>query len=585
MAGTKRLSVSTRDAAQTGSKKARQNLKQSATTPRAGRHGSVSDELESEYGISDGEDGSDDAQIELDDARNALKNLQAAIEKAEKSDTFAKEMEKKVRLDERRLRGIVKKEEEKWYVCVYHDLERQSKKEPLPDRNNDEEIFRSRFSSLIKAALSARTNKAETTSSFKQPLQIATSDVMLAAGDHPLYHKTQELLESSRALINGVDSISTHTSEAELPHNPKEGLEKDVAEARRIIAHGAEATAMAVEKLLVSERNGARRESQERLQAGEGQEAFQKDNNLQAMFEMGREELNESTEDLQAQGWGLVAHHLERGMREFVKALPQHVPRDAKTSILAYFDFLPTQKLKSQFEVVDLISSRLNDAHAPSLGIELAREADQVFLEQMGALKYVEELQKKKQSDVMRFLLRVRCWELRQLNVIHRASRPSRPDKARRLGYKAKQGYVIYRIRVRRGGRKRTARKGATYGKPTNQGINQLKYQRSLKSTAEERVGKRCANLRVLNSYWINQDSTYKYYEIILVDPQHKAIRNDARINWIVNPVHKHRESRGLTATGKKSRGLNKGHGYHKTTAGRRKTWKRLNTQNFWRYR
>ena len=76
-------------------------------------------------------------------------------------------------------------------------------------------------------------------------------------------------------------------------------------------------------------------------------------------------------------------------------------------------------------------------------------------------------------------------------------------------------------------------------GKPTNQGVNQLKYQRSLKSTAEERVGRRCANLRVLNSYWINQDSTYKYFEIILVDPQHKAIRRDSRINWIVNPVHK----------------------------------------------
>ena len=76
------------------------------------------------------------------------------------------------------------------------------------------------------------------------------------------------------------------------------------------------------------------------------------------------------------------------------------------------------------------------------------------------------ELYKHKQSDVLRFLLRVRCWEYRQLNVIHRATRPSRPDKARRLGYKAKQGYVIYRIRVRRGGRKRPAPKGATYGKP-----------------------------------------------------------------------------------------------------------------------
>ena len=56
-----------------------------------------------------------------------------------------------------------------------------------------------------------------------------------------------------------------------------------------------------------------------------------------------------------------------------------------------------------------------------------------------------------------------RCWEYRQLNVIHRASRPSRPDKARLLGYKAKQGYVIYRVRVRRGNRKKHVPKGAYF--------------------------------------------------------------------------------------------------------------------------
>lgn len=93
----------------------------------------------------------------------------------------------------------------------------------------------------------------------------------------------------------------------------------------------------------------------------------------------------------------------------------------------------------------------------------------------------------------------------RQLPVIHRASRPSRPDKARRLGYKAKQGYVIYRVRVRRGGRKRPVPKGITYGKPKTHGVNKLKPTRNLRSVAEERVGRRCANLRVLNSYWINQ--------------------------------------------------------------------------------
>jgi hypothetical protein len=36
---------------------------------------------------------------------------------------------------------------------------------------------------------------------------------------------------------------------------------------------------------------------------------------------------------------------------------------------------------------------------------------------QMGAHKYLEELQKKKQSDVMRFLLRVRCWEVRHITT------------------------------------------------------------------------------------------------------------------------------------------------------------------------
>jgi len=41
------------------------------------------------------------------------------------------------------------------------------------------------------------------------------------------------------------------------------------------------------------------------------------------------------------------------------------------------------------------------------------------------------------------------------------------------------------------------------------------------------------------DSYWVNQDATYKYFEVILVDPQHKAIRRDPRINWIVKPVHK----------------------------------------------
>ena len=205
----------------------------------------------------------------------------------------------------------------------------------------------------------------------------------------------------------------------------------------------------------------------------------------------------------------------------------------------------------------------------------------------MSAYKYQQELWRKKQSDVMRFLLRVRAWEYRQLPKIVRVNRPTRQDKARGLGYKAKQGYVVYRVAVRRGGRKRQNGKGIVYGKPKHHGINQLKFRRNLRSVAEERVGRRCGNLRVLNSYWVNQDSTYKYFEVILVDPQHKAIRRDPSINWIANPVHKHREMRGLTSAGRSGRGLRKrGHRRNGIIGGSASAaWKRRNTLKLRRYR
>ncbi|XP_049777532.1 60S ribosomal protein L15-like [Schistocerca cancellata] len=174
----------------------------------------------------------------------------------------------------------------------------------------------------------------------------------------------------------------------------------------------------------------------------------------------------------------------------------------------------------------------------------------------MGAYKHIQELYRKKQSDIMKFLLRIRCWQYKQLTRMGRAPGPLRPDKARRLGYRAKQGFVIYRIRVRRGGRKHRVPKDATYGKPKSLGVNELKPTRNFQSISEERVGRRCGALRMLNCCWVAQDSTYKYYEVILVDPAHKAIRRDAKINGICRAVMKHRELQGLTSAGSKSHGL-----------------------------
>ena len=99
-------------------------------------------------------------------------------------------------------------------------------------------------------------------------------------------------------------------------------------------------------------------------------------------------------------------------------------------------------------------------------------------------------------------------------------------------------------------------------------------------------IGRLAGALRVLSSYWICQDSTYLYYEVIMVDPMHKAIRRDPRINWICKAVMKHRELRGQTAAGRKNRGMRKGHGYSNVIgSSRRANWKKHNTLSLRRYR
>lgn len=102
----------------------------------------------------------------------------------------------------------------------------------------------------------------------------------------------------------------------------------------------------------------------------------------------------------------------------------------------------------------------------------------------------------------------------------------------------------------------------------------------------QERVGRKCGALRVLNSYWVAQDSTFKFYEVICIDPFHKAIRRNPDTQWITKPVMKHREMRGLTSANKKSRGLGKGRRFSKTVGGSRwASWHRRNVAKFHRKR
>jgi len=131
--------------------------------------------------------------------------------------------------------------------------------------------------------------------------------------------------------------------------------------------------------------------------------------------------------------------------------------------------------------------------------------------------------------------------------------KPTRLDRARALGYKAKKGFVIARIRLPRGGRQRDrTNKARKPRKHTIRKTLKMNYQ----WIAEGRAAKFFPNLEVLNSYDLAKDGKYYFFEVILVDYSRPEIKNDRTMNWICNKTNQHRVDRGLTSAARKSRGL-----------------------------
>ena len=146
---------------------------------------------------------------------------------------------------------------------------------------------------------------------------------------------------------------------------------------------------------------------------------------------------------------------------------------------------------------------------------------------------------------------------------VERVEKPTKLHRARTLGYKAKQGYVVVRARVRRGGLRKRTIKGGRRAK--RKGISKITMAKNIQRIAEERTARHYPNMEVLSSYWVGEDGKNKYYEVILVDPHHSVIKSDPKINWICEAHQKGRVYRGLTPAGKKGRGLrHKGKGAEK---------------------
>ena len=157
-----------------------------------------------------------------------------------------------------------------------------------------------------------------------------------------------------------------------------------------------------------------------------------------------------------------------------------------------------------------------------------------------------------KQPDEI--LLRERMTGWRNGNAIVKVEKPLRLDKARALGYKAKKGFVIARVRIIRGGHKRPRPRKAR--KSGSKLVIRKNLQMNYREIAEQRAARKFKNLEVLNSYWIGKDGKHYFFEIILVDPEMPEIKSDKTINWIANKKNTNRVFRGLTSAGKKARGL-----------------------------
>ncbi|VVB65564.1 50S ribosomal protein L15e [Candidatus Gugararchaeum adminiculabundum] len=162
----------------------------------------------------------------------------------------------------------------------------------------------------------------------------------------------------------------------------------------------------------------------------------------------------------------------------------------------------------------------------------------------MGAYKHIQEtFQQEYKERAQIFKARVQKWK--KEGSIERVERPTNLARARTLGYKAKPGFVIVRVRIGKGRRKRKKPLGGREPKHNGRFFSPHKSHQRM---AEERACAKFANLEVLNSYWVGEDGMQKYYEVILVDGTNPA----TGMQW----VQRGRAERGLTSAGMRSRSL-----------------------------
>jgi len=145
-----------------------------------------------------------------------------------------------------------------------------------------------------------------------------------------------------------------------------------------------------------------------------------------------------------------------------------------------------------------------------------------------------------KMNEARKDMKRERLIEWRREPRFKKVEKPTRLDRARALGYKAKKGFVIVRGRIERGGRRRQLY-GRGGRKPSKSGLTHFSPKKPLQSILEGRIQRKYPNLEVFGGYPVGEDGRYKWFEVIMIDPKRPEIKKDKNVKWITEKQHRRR--------------------------------------------
>lgn len=168
----------------------------------------------------------------------------------------------------------------------------------------------------------------------------------------------------------------------------------------------------------------------------------------------------------------------------------------------------------------------------------------------MGAYKEIKKSivngYKERSDQYMRRML-----EWRSQPSLVRVERPTNIPRARELGYKAKRGIIVARVKVIGGAKKRRHFDGGR--KPSKSGRFFTRVK-SMQAIAEDRAARKFDNYEVLNSYFVGKSGSDTFYEVIMLNPGEASIANDLALSAIASK--RGRSFRGLTRAGRTHRGV-----------------------------